>query len=154
MEKETRTTSHLLSQILPDDLLTYGLIPEFIGRLPVVVSLDGLDRKTLVKILTEPRNSVVRQFQRLFAMDNAVLDFDPEALDTVATEAFLRRTGARGLRSIVEAALLDVMFEIPSRDDIARCVVTKEVFIQRKQPLLFSFQGQPVFLGREWKSAA
>jgi ATP-dependent Clp protease ATP-binding subunit ClpX len=154
MEKETRATSHLLSQILPDDLLTYGLIPEFIGRLPVVVSLDGLDRKTLVKILTEPKNSVVRQFQRLFAMDNAVLDFEPEALDTVSTEAFLRRTGARGLRSIVEAALLEVMFEIPSRDDVARCLVTKEVFTQHKQPLLFSFQGQPVFLGREWKTAA
>ncbi len=103
----------MLSQVLPDDLLTYGLIPEFIGRLPVAVSLEALTRRTLVRILTEPKDSVVRQYQRLFAMDNVRLEFENEALETVATEAFLRRTGARGLRSIVEDALLDVMFEIP-----------------------------------------
>ena len=154
MEKESRDESLLLSQVMPDDLLTFGLIPEFIGRLPVIVSLEALDRKTLVRILTEPRDSVVRQFQRLFAMDNVVLEFEPDALEAVATEAFLRRTGARGLRSIVEGALLDIMFEIPSRDDIVRCVVNRAVFTQDKQPLLFTAQGQPVFLTRELRSAA
>lgn len=154
MEKERRDESELLGQVQPDDLLAYGLIPEFIGRLPVAVSLEALTRRTLVRILTEPRDSVVRQYQRLFAMDNVLLEFEADALETVATEAFLRRTGARGLRSIVEEALLDVMFEIPSRDDIVRCVVTKETFAQRRQPMLYSASGQPVFLGREMRSAA
>jgi ATP-dependent Clp protease ATP-binding subunit ClpX len=154
MERERRDESELLGQVLPDDLLAYGLIPEFIGRLPVAVSLEALTRRTLVRILTEPRDSVVRQYQRLFAMDNVHLEFESEALETVATEAFLRRTGARGLRSIVEDALLDVMFDIPSRDDIVRCVVTKETFTQNRQPMLYNASGQPVFLGRELRSAA
>ena len=154
MELESREESKLLHQVVPDDLLGFGLIPEFIGRLPVFVSLDALDRRTLVRILTEPKNSVVRQFQRLFAMDKVDLHFEQDALDAVATEAFLRKTGARGLRSIVEEGLIDVMFEIPSRDDVARCVVTKEVFTADKMPNLFGRQGQPVSLGREFRSAA
>lgn len=154
MERESREESHLLHQVVPDDLLAFGLIPEFIGRLPVFVSLDALDRRTLVRILTEPKNSIVRQFQRLFAMDKVELHFDAEALDAVATEAFLRKTGARGLRSIVEEALLDVMYEIPSRDDVTRCVVTREVFTEDKLPRLFGRQGQPVSLDREFRTAA
>jgi ATP-dependent Clp protease ATP-binding subunit ClpX len=154
LEKESRDESYYLRQVMPDDLLSFGLIPEFIGRLPVVVSLEGLDRKTLVRILTEPKNSVVRQFQRLFAMDDVQLEFAPDALDAVATEAFLRKTGARGLRSIVEDALLDVMFEIPSREDVARCVVTREVFTQSKAPTLYNHQGQPIPLPREYRTAA
>jgi ATP-dependent Clp protease ATP-binding subunit ClpX len=154
LEKEARDESYYLRQVMPDDLLNFGLIPEFIGRLPVLVSLEGLDRKTLVRILTEPKNSVVRQFQRLFAMDGVMLEFAPDALEAVATEAFLRKTGARGLRSIVEEALLDVMFEIPSREDITRCVVTPEVFTQSKPPTLYGPQGQPVSFPREYRSAA
>ena len=154
MEKESRDESVLLGQVQPDDLLAYGLIPEFVGRLPVNVSLESLDRRTLVQILTVPRNSVVRQFQRLFAMDNVHLEFEESALESVATEAFLRNTGARGLRSIVEDALLDVMFEIPSREDITRCVVTSDVFTKRVPPKLFTAQGQPTFLNREFKTAA
>jgi ATP-dependent Clp protease ATP-binding subunit ClpX len=154
LEKESRDESFYLRQVMPDDLLTFGLIPEFIGRLPVLVSLEGLDRKTLVRILTEPKNSVVRQIQRLFAMDGVTLEFAPDSLEAVATEAFLRKTGARGLRSIVEEALLDVMFEIPSRDDIVRCVVTREVFTQGKAPTLYSPQGQSVTVPREYRSAA
>ncbi len=154
MERESREESHLLHQVVPDDLLAFGLIPEFIGRLPVFVSLDALDRRTLVRILTEPKNSIVRQFQRLFAMDKVELHFDAEALDAVATEAFLRKTGARGLRSIVEEGLLDVMYEIPSRDDVTRCVVTREVFTEDKLPRLFGRQGQPVSLDREFRTAA
>jgi ATP-dependent Clp protease ATP-binding subunit ClpX len=154
MEKESGEESKMLGQVLPDDLLTYGLIPEFIGRLPVAVTLEALTRRTLVRILTEPKDSVVRQYQRLFAMDNVRLEFENDALETVATEAFLRRTGARGLRSIVEDVLLDIMFEIPSRDDIVRCVVTKETFTQNRQPMLYNASGQPVFLGRELRTAA
>ncbi len=154
MERESREESALLRQVLPDDLLSFGLIPEFIGRLPVAVSLEALDRRTLVRILTEPKDAVVRQYQRLFAMDNVRLEFEPDAMETVATEAFLRRTGARGLRSIVEDVLLDTMFEIPSRNDIARCVVTREVFTQHRQPQVFNLQGQPVHLNKELRSAA
>lgn len=154
MEKEARDAGYYLRQVMPDDLLAYGLIPEFIGRLPVIASLEGLDRQTLVRILTEPRNSVVRQFKRLFAMDGVELDFEPDALDAVATEAFLRKTGARGLRSIVEEALLDVMFEIPSSSDVARCVVTKGVFTEGHAPTLYNTQEQPVVFPRELRSAA
>ncbi|RIK43397.1 MAG: ATP-dependent Clp protease ATP-binding subunit ClpX [Chloroflexi bacterium] len=154
LEKENSDESLLLEQVMPDDLLSYGLIPEFVGRLPVVASLRALDRRTLVRILTEPKNSIVRQFQHLLAMDNVVLEFEPEALEAVATEAFLRKTGARGLRSIVEEALLDVMYEIPGRTDVARCVVTKSVFTEDRPPLLLNHQGQPVAWGKELRPAA
>jgi ATP-dependent Clp protease ATP-binding subunit ClpX len=154
LEKEARDESFYLQHVMPDDLLAYGLIPEFIGRLPVIASLEALDRETLVRILTEPKNSVVRQFQRLFAMDHVELVFDPDALEAVATEAFLRKTGARGLRSIVEEALLDVMFEIPSRTDVARCVLTKEVFTKGAAPTLYTHQGKVTTIGKEFKSAA
>ena len=154
LEKESRDESQLLHQVVPDDLLAFGLIPEFIGRLPVFVSLSALDRKALVRILTEPKNSIVRQFQRLFAMDKVALEFEPDALEAVATEAFLRHTGARGLRSIVEEALLDVMYEIPDRSDVVRCVVTAEVFTQGAAPALYTSHGQPVTVGREYRPAA
>jgi ATP-dependent Clp protease ATP-binding subunit ClpX len=154
LEKENSDESLLLEQVMPDDLLNYGLIPEFVGRLPVIVSLRALDRRTLVRILTEPKNSIVRQFQHLLSMDNVALEFEPAALEAVATEAFLRKTGARGLRSIVEEALLDVMYEIPGRTDIARCLLTKEVFTEGKSPQLLNPQGQPVAWGRELRPAA
>ncbi|MGB5052617.1 MAG: AAA family ATPase, partial [Caldilineaceae bacterium] len=144
LEKDGRDESRLLRQVMPDDLLSFGLIPEFVGRLPVFVSLQALDRKAMIDILTKPKNSIVRQFQRLFAMDGVALEFESDALEAAATEAFLRRTGARGLRSIVEEALLDVMYEIPGREDIARCVVDRSVFTRRRSPKLFSPQGQPV----------
>ncbi|MEM7531616.1 MAG: ATP-dependent Clp protease ATP-binding subunit ClpX [Chloroflexota bacterium] len=161
MEKESREESYFLEQVMPDDLLTYGLIPEFIGRLPISVSLNALDRRALVRILTEPKNSIVKQFQRLFAMDHVVLAFESDALEAIATEAFLRRTGARGLRSIVEEALLDVMYEIPGRDDIVRCVVTKDVFARDGSdipPSLYNRKNQLVplhpDLRQEYRSAA
>jgi len=140
-EKESQEAGELLALAEPDDLLQYGLIPEFVGRLPVLVNLEALDRHTLVRILTEPKNSVVRQFTHMFAMDGVVLEFDADALELVAREAFLRRAGARGLRSIVENALLDVMYEIPSRRDIARCRVTREVFTTGQPPLLYDANG-------------
>jgi ATP-dependent Clp protease ATP-binding subunit ClpX len=154
LEKDSREESYYLAQVMPDDLLSYGLIPEFVGRLPVVTSLEALDRNTLVRILVEPKNSVVRQFQRLFAMDGVVLEFTQEALDAISTEAFLRRTGARGLRSIVETALLDVMYEAPSRSDIVRCVVTAEVFTHNTSPQLYDQNGTAITLEPYLRSAA
>lgn len=153
-EKENRERNGLLHQVVPDDLLNFGLIPEFIGRLPVLTTLDSLDRKSMIRILIEPKNSVVRQYQRLFAMDNVVLEFEQDALEAVATEAFLRKTGARGLRSIVEDALLDVMYEIPGRTDVARCVVTKAVFTNGEAPLLYGTKGQPISWQKEYRPAA
>ena len=149
LEKEGRDESRLLQQAMPDDLLNYGLIPEFVGRVPVVVSLEALDRQVLVEILTGPKNSIVRQFQRLFAMDDVALEFAPDSLSAAATEAFLRRTGARGLRSIVEEALLEVMYEIPGRDEIVRCVVRADVFENGAMPQLYGRQGQPVRLSAD-----
>ncbi len=154
VEKESREESELLAQVIPDDLLQFGLIPEFIGRLPVLVSLEGLDRPTLKRILTEPKNSVVRQYKRLFAMDGVELEFESETLDVIAREAFSRRTGARGLRSIVESALLDVMYEIPGRNDVARCVITPDVITQGKLPTLYTKQGQIILLESALAKAA
>lgn len=146
LEKDGRDESRLLRQVMPDDLLSFGLIPEFVGRLPVFVSLQALDRKAMMDILTKPKNSIVRQFQHLFAMDGVTLVFEEDALEAAATEAFLRRTGARGLRSIVEEALLDMMYEIPGREGIARCMVDRSVFTHKRSPQLLSTQGQQIFL--------
>jgi ATP-dependent Clp protease ATP-binding subunit ClpX len=135
------TEAELLCQVTPDDLMAYGLIPEFVGRLPVVTSVDPLGRSDLVKILTEPRNAIVKQFQRLFAMDNVELVFTEQALDLTADLALKRETGARGLRTIIEGGLLDVMYEIPSRRDVRRCVITADVIRGRVQPELYADNG-------------
>lgn len=126
----------VLSQILPVDLLKYGLIPEFVGRVPIIVTLDALDEEALVRILTEPRNALVRQYQKLFELDGVTLEFKDDALTAVAKEAIKRNTGARGLRAILEDIMLDVMYEIPSRGDIAKCVITKEVIAKKEKPIL------------------
>src|SRR5215204_3170813 len=116
----------LLSHVTHDDLLQYGLIPEFVGRMPMVVALHSLDQEAMVRILTEPKNALMRQFQRFFAMDGVDLSFTPEALEACAAEALRHRTGARGLRTVIEDTLLDVMYEIPSRADVKKCVVNAE----------------------------
>src|SRR5699024_2112458 len=116
----------LLQKVLPEDLLRYGLIPEFIGHLPVIGSLYPLDEEALVKILTEPKNALVKQYRKLFQMDGVELEFEDEALVEIAKKAIERKTGARGLRSIIESIMLDVMFELPSREDIKKCVITEE----------------------------
>ncbi len=126
----------LLSLVQPEDLLRFGLIPEFIGRLPMVASLHELDEDMLVRILTEPRNAVAKQYHSLFAMDNVRLEFTPEALKAIAAEAVKRGTGARGLRAILEEIMLDVMYEIPSRNDVRECLVTGEVVHKREKPIL------------------
>jgi ATP-dependent Clp protease ATP-binding subunit ClpX len=130
--------SEMLRQVVPEDLIHYGMIPEFIGRLPVMASVDLLSREDLVKILTKPRNALTRQFQQLFAMDNVELVFTEHALEVAAELALKRETGARGLRTIIEDALLDVMYEIPSRRDVHRCVVTADVIRRLVQPELYN----------------
>ena len=121
---------------MPEDLIKFGMIPEFIGRLPVVTSVTNLDREALVAILTEPRNALVKQYQRIFAIDGVELDFDEAAIGAIADQALLRGTGARGLRAIMEEVLQQVMFEVPSRDDVARVLVTRDVVLENVYPTL------------------
>ena len=128
--KEKRAAD-VLRQLEPDDLVKYGMIPEFIGRVPVAAVLDPLDEATLMAILTEPRNALVKQYQKLLKMDNVQLDFQSDAIRAIAQEAYRRKTGARALRGIVEELMLDVMYELPSRKDVARCMITKEMVEKR-----------------------
>ena len=134
--KVERNIGETLRHILPEDLLKNGLIPEFIGRLPIVVTLEALGEDTLVRILTEPKNALVKQYQKLLEMDGVKLDFDEEALHLIAKEALKRKTGARGLRSIIESIMRNVMYEVPSVDGVSHCRVTKEVVSDKKDPVL------------------
>nr|BBH93892.1 ATP-dependent Clp protease ATP-binding subunit ClpX [Thermogemmatispora argillosa] len=136
VEAEKRPQESVLSQVIPEDLLKYGLIPEFIGRLPVVVALDDLDKDALIRILTEPKNAIVKQYQKIFQLDRVELVFTPDALEAAAECALKRKTGARGLRSIIEDVLLDVMYEIPSRADVKKVIINGDVIAQRHKPLL------------------
>ena len=138
------STAELLRQVTPEDLVKYGLIPEFVGRLPVTVSVEPLDKEALVRILTEPKNAIVRQYEHLFAMDGVELVFTPDALEAIAEEALKQKTGARGLRTIVESLLIEVMYEIPGRNDVVKCVVNGDIVRGRKRPLLLNAQGLPV----------
>ncbi|KAB2334116.1 ATP-dependent protease ATP-binding subunit ClpX [Cytobacillus gottheilii] len=126
----------LLSKVLPEDLLKFGLIPEFIGRLPVIASLTQLDEEALIEILTKPKNALVKQYQKMLELDDVELDFEDEALIEIAKKAIERKTGARGLRSIIEGIMLDVMFELPSRDDIKKCIITKDTVLDTGAPKL------------------
>ncbi|MGE5656876.1 MAG: ATP-dependent protease ATP-binding subunit ClpX [Actinomycetota bacterium] len=128
--KEKRT-SDILQQVQPDDLVKFGLIPEFVGRMPVVTVISPLDEAALMQILTEPRNALVKQYQKLLKMDNVQLEFEPEALRAIAQEAYRRKTGARALRSILEELMLDVMYELPSRKDVTCCTITQEMVEKR-----------------------
>jgi len=129
-------TGRLLQQLMPEDLLKFGLIPEFIGRLPIVVTLDALDELALRRILVEPRNALVRQFQKILGMDGVELTFTKDALVAIAIKAQGRKTGARGLRSILEEVMLDVMYDLPSLQNVKKCVITKDTIEKREQPTL------------------
>ena len=126
------------AEVLPEDLLKFGLIPEFIGRLPVITTVSNLDRTALIRILTEPKNALVKQFQKMFQLDGVELTFEPAALDAIADQALARGTGARGLRAILEEVLLPVMFDLPSRDDIATVVITADTVEKKGEPSLIS----------------
>ena len=132
----TKDIGAILRDILPEDLLKYGLIPEFVGRMPVIVTLHQLDEAALLSILTEPKNALARQYKRLFEMDGVELHFDEAALKAVAQKAIDRKTGARGLRAILEEAMMDIMYDIPSRSDVVSCTVTKETIERTQPPLL------------------
>jgi ATP-dependent Clp protease ATP-binding subunit ClpX len=134
--KFDRENRDIFSEVMPEDLMKFGLIPEFIGRLPVLTSVRPLDRNALVEILTEPRNALVKQYAKLFELDNVELEFDSSALEAIADQAVLRGTGARGLRAIMEEVLLSVMYEVPSREDVARVVITRETVLDRVYPTL------------------
>src|SRR5690625_1858341 len=131
-EEQDLDKGELLQKVLPEDLLRYGLIPEFIGRLPVIGALTPLDEDALVEILTKPKNALVKQYEKLFQMDDVELEFEDEALIEIAKKAIERKTGARGLRSIIESIMLDVMFELPSREDIDKCIITKETVVSER----------------------
>lgn len=139
--KEQKDIGEILKNILPEDLLKFGMIPEFVGRLPIIVTLGSLDKEALIKILTEPRNALTKQYRRLFELDGVELEFEREALEAIADEALSRKTGARGLRAIMEALMMDVMFDIPSRDDIRQCIVTYDTVANKQTPNLVLGEG-------------
>ena len=135
--KNLSSHESLMQLIIPEDLQKFGLIPEFIGRLPITAALEPLSKEDLVNILTKPRNALVKQYQKLFAMDDVELEFESKALDAIASKAIERRTGARGLRSIIESVMMDLMFDIPSRNDITKVVVTESIVTGTGQPDLY-----------------
>ncbi len=128
--------NYVISQVQPEDLLKYGLIPEFVGRLPVIATLEELDEKALIEILTEPRNALAKQYKKLFELENVILRFTEGALTAIAQEAIKRKSGARGLRAIIEDVMLETMFELPSRSDIKECIISEEVINHREKPLM------------------
>lgn len=134
--RQEKQVGEILRQGMPEDLLKFGLIPEFVGRLPIVVTLDALDEKALIKILVEPKNALVKQYKKVVELDGVELEFTPEALGAIARLAIVRNTGARGLRAIIEKIMMDMMFEIPSRSDITKVVITKEMVEEDKEPII------------------
>ncbi len=134
--KSTKEIGELLKEVNPQDLVKYGLIPEFVGRVPINVSLQGLDRKALVRILKEPKSALIKQYQKLFGFDGVKLSFEPDAIEAIADKAYERKTGARGLRSIMENVMMDVMYRIPSDETIVECVVTKGAVEGTSEPLI------------------
>jgi ATP-dependent Clp protease ATP-binding subunit ClpX len=136
LKKRQRKLGELFKNIQTEDLLKFGMIPEFVGRLPVVATLEELSQEALHKILTEPKNALVKQYQKLLELEGVTLRFSDGALRAVAEEAIKRKSGARGLRSILESVMLELMYEIPSRDDIEECVISEEVIEQKAAPLL------------------
>ena len=135
-DKTEQDIGEVFKEVTPQDLTKYGLIPEFVGRVPIVVSLEGLDKSALVRILREPKNALIKQYQKLFELDDVKLSFEPDAIDAIAEKALERKTGARGLRSIMENIMMDVMYEIPSDDTISKCIITKEAVDGTGKPVI------------------
>ena len=135
---DEKDLGEILGSVLPEDLLKFGLIPEFVGRLPVIGTVDNLDQEALVRILTEPKNALLRQYQKFFQFDDVELVFTDDALEAVGREAHKRGTGARALRAILEEVLLEVMYDLPSRDDVVRCVIDRNVVMDKVHPTLIT----------------
>ena len=149
LKKGQERVDELMKHVVHDDLLSYGLIPEFVGRLPLVVGLESLSKEILIRILQEPKNAVLRQFQRFFSLDGVELVFTQDALEAIADEAITHKTGARGLRTVLEDTLLDVMYEVPSRTDVQKCIVSGETIRNRQRPLLVTSSGQEIAMEDE-----
>jgi ATP-dependent Clp protease ATP-binding subunit ClpX len=139
-----RDTGEVLKDVLPEDLLKFGLIPEFIGRLPVVATLEELSVEAMIDILKKPKNALVKQYQKLFDFENVKLRFTEGALMAIAKEAIKRKSGARGLRAILENIMLDVMYEIPSQPNVSECIISEEVVLRREGPILLYVKGAEV----------
>lgn len=135
-DRSNEDIGELFHKVTPQDLVKFGLIPEFVGRVPVVVALDSLDEKALVRILTEPKNALVKQYKKLFEMDEVDLEFTPQAVEAIAKKSFERKTGARGLRSIIEEVMMDTMYTIPSDDNVAKCTITEDAVEGKAEPVL------------------
>jgi ATP-dependent Clp protease ATP-binding subunit ClpX len=153
VSRDEKDIGELFAQVLPEDLLKFGLIPEFVGRLPVITSVDNLDHDALVDILTKPKNALVRQYQRFFEFDGVELEFKEDALRAISDQAILRGTGARGLRAIMEEVLLNVMYELPSREDVTKCLVDKDVVLTGVNPTLVPQKASRKRAERQEKSA-
>ncbi|MGW5878746.1 ATP-dependent Clp protease ATP-binding subunit ClpX [Nocardiopsis terrae] len=151
--KNEKGETALFGEVMPEDLLKFGMIPEFIGRLPVITSVHNLDKAALIQILTEPRNALVKQYQRLFDLDNVELEFTQDALEAIAEQGIIRGTGARGLRAIIEEVLLSVMYEVPSREDVAQVIITRESVEQHVNPTIVPRSQLDSGDGRQEKSA-
>jgi ATP-dependent Clp protease ATP-binding subunit ClpX len=151
--RSEETVSKILSQVEPEDLIKFGLIPEFIGRLPIIATLEELDEQALIDILKKPRNALTKQYQKLFEYDGVQLEFEEDALRAVAQEAIKRNTGARGLRAILEQAMLEVMYELPAKSEIKKCVVTKNSILKGERPVLLLSDGTPAKLEKNASSA-
>jgi len=154
VQRAERDESEVLRHVLPEDLMKFGLIPEFIGRLPVVSAVSQLFKDALIKILVEPKNALTRQYERVFDLDGVKLEFTDDALEAVAEQALLRGTGARGLRAILEEVLLDVMYDLPSRNDVGKCVVDRAVVLDRVNPTLVPVGGPPAKSSRSRRAAS
>ncbi|HEX7167459.1 MAG TPA: AAA family ATPase, partial [Acidimicrobiales bacterium] len=144
----------VLSHVTPEDLLKFGLIPEFVGRLPVIATVNQLDKEALVRILVEPKHALMKQYKKMFQLDNVELELADDALDAVAEQALLRGTGARGLRAILEEVLLDVMYDLPSRTDIGKCVIDRSVVLERVNPTLVPRSDTPPKTERPRRAAS
>jgi ATP-dependent Clp protease ATP-binding subunit ClpX len=153
-EQKHAEASRMMAYCTPDDLLRYGFIPEFIGRMAVLAALEPLDMSAMVRILTEPRNAVIKQYQKMLALDRVELEITPDAIEAIAERAMKASTGARALRSIVEETLLEVMFEIPSQDHIERCVINADVIRNRSQPVMIARNGERIEARRRYDEAA
>lgn len=134
--KKDRTSKELINRIIPDDLFQYGLIPEFVGRLPVIAALDDLDKNDLMRILTEPKNALIKQYKRFFDLEGVKLKFTDAAIESIASTSLTRQTGARGLRSVIEDIMLNIMYDLPSRTNIKECIITPEVILNRNDPVI------------------
>ena len=154
MDRTDKGADELLQHVLPEDLLKFGLIPEIVGRLPIIRAVSNLDREALVRILIEPKNALIKQYQKMFELDSVELEFSEDALGAVAEQALLRGTGARGLRAIIEEVLLEVMYDLPSRTDIGRCVIDRSVVLERVAPTLVPRSDIPVKAERPRRAAS